>query len=297
MIDLHMHTNNSDGTDTVDELLLNAEKQKLEIISITDHDSIDSYKIMDENKEIRKLFSGKIIVGTELKTHYNGIPIEVLGYGVDYNKLRIHKMNMYDIQTKALAEFKRKGRELGFIFDENINIDMSDPRKKFSSFTFALEIFKYEENKKKLFAMGPKCDEATFYRVHASNKNSVFYSDETEFYISFEETISRIHEAGGLAFLAHPLLYPYENEDKFDEIEKILNKYDLDGLECEYPLFTEEERNRLKQLARKYNKYISGGTDYHAKNKPNINIGTGINNNINIPKDMIDEWLDKVYVI
>lgn len=296
MIDLHMHTLHSDGTDTIEELLKNAENHGLEIISITDHDSVGSYKEL-ENEDIRKLYSGKIIVGAELKTHYNGIPIEVLAYGIDYNTLRIHKMNMYDIQVNALAEFKRKGKELGFIFDENISIDMSDPRRRFASFTFALEIFKYEENKKLLFSMGPECDEATFYRVHASNKHSVFYSDETIYYISFEETIKRIHEAGGLAILAHPLLYPYENEDKFDEIEKILNTYDLDGLECEYPLFSMEDRERLKQLVKKYNKYMSGGTDYHAKNKPTIEIGLGIDKNIHIDKSLIEDWINKVKLI
>ena len=296
MIDLHMHTLHSDGTDTVEELLINAENHGLEIISITDHDSVDSYKII-EDKSVRNLFSGKIIVGTELKTHYNGIPIEVLGYGVDYNTLRIHKMNMQKIQENALKEFKRKGKELGFKFDDNISIDINNPRRRFASFTFALEIFKYEENKKLLFSMGPECDEATFYRVHASNKNSVFYSDETMYYISFEETIKRIHEAGGLAFLAHPLLYPYENNNKFDEIEKILKNYQLDGLECEYPLFNGEEREKLKAICKKYNKYISGGTDYHAKNKPNIEIGKGIDGNIQIEKELIDNWIDKVKLI
>lgn len=296
MIDLHMHTLHSDGTDTVEELLKNAENHGLEIISITDHDSVNSYAEL-ENKDIRNLYSGKIIVGAELKTHYNGIPIEVLAFGVDYKKLRIHKMNMQDIQEKALKEFKRKGKELGFIFDENIEIDMTNPRKKFASFTFALEIFKYEENKKLLFSMGPVCDEATFYREHASNKNSVFYSDETMHYISFEETINRIHEVGGLAFLAHPLLYPYENSDKFDEIDKILENYDLDGLECEYPLFSIEDRERLKQIVKKHNKYMAGGTDYHANNKPNIEIGFGINGNINIDKSLIDDWINKVKLI
>ena len=296
MIDLHMHTLHSDGTDTVEELLINAENHGLEIISITDHDSVDSYKILEDEK-IRKLFSGKIIIGAELKTHYNGIPIEVLGYGVDYKTLRIHKMDLQMIQENALKEFKRKGKELGFKFDDSISIDVINPTRRFASFTFAIEIFKYEENKKLLFSMGPECDEATFYRVHASNKNSVFYSDETMYYISYEETIKRIHAAGGLAFLAHPLLYPYENDNKFDEIEKILKKYELDGLECEYSLFNEKERAEIKSLCRKYNKYISGGTDYHAKNKPNIEIGRGIDGNIQIGKKLIEDWINKVKLI
>ena len=56
-------------------------------------------------------------------------------------------------------------------------------------------------------------------------------------------------------------------------------------------------RNKLKELAKKYNKYTSGGTDYHAKNKPNIELGTGINNNMNLDKTLIEDWLDKVTTI
>lgn len=296
MIDLHMHTKYSDGTDSVEELLVKAEKEKLEIISITDHDSIDAYKDL-EDKNIRNLYSGKIIVGTELKTHYNGIPMEVLGYGIDYKKLRIHKMEIYDIQVKVLEEYKKRAQKLGMIFDENISISKTDSSRKFASFVFAVEILKYEKNKKILFSMGPECDASTFYRVHTSNKNSIFYYDESENYISLEETINRIHEANGIAILAHPLLYPYDNENKIEEIEKMLVNYQFDGLECEYPLFNENERNSLKKLSKKYNKYMSGGTDYHGQNKPNINIGTGIQGNINIPKHFINEWIDKMKII
>ena len=77
MIDLHLYTKHSDGTDSVTELLENVENANLDIISITDHDSVDAYfELEDEN--LRKIFSGKIITGVEMKTHYNGIPIEGL---------------------------------------------------------------------------------------------------------------------------------------------------------------------------------------------------------------------------
>ena len=59
MIDLHLHTNYSDGTDTVKELLVNAENNNLEIISITDHDSIDSYYEI-ENSEIRNYLKERL---------------------------------------------------------------------------------------------------------------------------------------------------------------------------------------------------------------------------------------------
>ena len=59
MIDLHLHTNHSDGSDTVKQLLQNAENKKLEIISITDHNSVGAYYELEENPEIRNIFSGK----------------------------------------------------------------------------------------------------------------------------------------------------------------------------------------------------------------------------------------------
>ena len=62
MIDLHMHTTYSDGSNTVEEVLEKAEKLKLEIISITDHDNCKAYKEL-KNEEIRSKFSGKIIPG------------------------------------------------------------------------------------------------------------------------------------------------------------------------------------------------------------------------------------------
>ena len=291
MIDLHMHTNNSDGTDSTEEILLNAEKNKLNIISITDHDSIEAYYDIEKNN-LRNLYSGKIIVGAELKTHYNKVPIEVLAYGVDYTKLKIKKIEMYDIQVVALEEFKRRGKKLGLKFDDTIQISKTDNMRKFASFTFATEIFKYEENKDIILSIGPECDPVTFYRVHACNKNSVFYYDETEFSDTLDTVIKNIHDAGGFAFLAHPYLYPFEN--KKETVSKMLEEYKFDGLECEYPLFNEEEREELKAIARKYNKYISGGTDYHADTKPTVKMGIGIDNNINIDESLIDSWVDKV---
>lgn len=294
MIDLHMHTNKSDGTDSVEELLEKAEKEQLEIISITDHDSIDAYYDL-ENEKIRNRFSGKIIIGAELKTFYKGVPIEVLAYGIDYKKIKIHKIKMYELQKKILEEYKKIGKKLGLKFDENIFISETDSMKKFASFTFASEILKYEENKNILFSIGPECDAATFYRVHASNKDSIFYYDESRESISLEETLIRIHDAGGIAFLAHPYLYPYKNKEEI--IEEIVKDFEIDGLECEYPLFSKQERDGLKKIATKYNKYMSGGTDYHAKNKPDILIGKGIKGNINITKDLIKLWINKVKTI
>lgn len=60
MIDLHIHTTYSDGTDSVEELLKKAEDKQLEVISITDHDEVGSYFELEKDKKLRNLYSGKI---------------------------------------------------------------------------------------------------------------------------------------------------------------------------------------------------------------------------------------------
>ena len=290
MIDLHTHTNISDGTDTVKELLENANNINLEVLSITDHDTTDAYY---EVIKLRDLFKGIIIPGVELKAYYDGMPLEVLGYGIDHTKININRNAVFDMQVDCLEEFKNIGRSLGLKFDENIQVSKTDSRRKYASFTFAEELLKHKENESILLSIGPMFTQTEFYRVHASNKKSIFYYDESKLGITIEKAIDMIHSAGGLAFLAHPLIYPYE-KDKFEEIEHILKTYNLDGIEVDYPLFTQNDRIKLREIAKKYNKYISGGTDYHANNKPDIKLGTGIENNMTITKEDIKEWLNKV---
>lgn len=292
MIDLHIHTNHSDGTDTVKELLENAEKQKLEVISITDHDSVDAYYELEDKSDLRKIFSGQIIIGAELKTSYKNVSIEILAYGVDYKKLKINKVDTNELQTKNLEFFKTVLDREGFKYNpKELYIDSNNPTKMYAGIVTGKELLKYPENKELIKKFG-EFKQETFFRVHQCNKNSIFYIDESKYYPQIDEVIKTIHEVGGLAFLAHGYIYPFEKLD--DTIEEILKTTDIDGIECEYTLFTEEQMKKAKEFADKYNKFKSGGTDYHAQNKPDTKLGTGINNNIHVSKELISNWIDKV---
>ncbi|MCI8276689.1 MAG: PHP domain-containing protein [Clostridia bacterium] len=292
MIDLHLHTNHSDGTDSVEELLRNAENKKLDLISITDHDQVGAYYELENNSNLRSLYNGKIVVGSELKTCYDRVPIEILAYGIDYKKIRIHEIDMQKMQEEIMEKLKSVARSLGLKFDEkNTYIDRKDSMKQFAAFTLGTELLKHEENKEIIKQIG-EFEPTTFFRVHQSNLDSPFYADETFASIDINELIYRIHEAGGLAFLAHGFIYPFK--DRVKTIEEILSKTEIDGMECIYPLFSEEERKIAFDLCKKYNKYMSGGSDYHAKNKPNVEMGTGIDNNISIDLELVKDWIDKV---
>lgn len=81
MIDIHMHTIYSDGDKTVEELLKLCEARKLEYISITDHDTCKQYE--DEAFKNNKIFTGKIIKGSELHASFQNKSIEILAYNID----------------------------------------------------------------------------------------------------------------------------------------------------------------------------------------------------------------------
>ena len=82
MVDLHMHTMHSDGTWSTKRLLEEAEKAKLDYISITDHNSVEAYKDI-ENIDISNIYTGKIITGCEFSCIFNDRRIELLGYNID----------------------------------------------------------------------------------------------------------------------------------------------------------------------------------------------------------------------
>lgn len=83
MMDIHMHTIYSDGDKTVEEVLKMCEKRRLEYISITDHDTCKQYD--DEALKYNKIFSGKIIKGSELHAVFQNKNIEILAYNINPN--------------------------------------------------------------------------------------------------------------------------------------------------------------------------------------------------------------------
>lgn len=291
MIDLHLHTNHSDGTDSVKELLENAERQKMEVISITDHDSVGAYFELEANPEIRNKFSGEIIIGSEIKAIYDDYNIEILAYGIDYKKISIKKEDKMQVQNDILKHFIKVAKSFGIKLDENIKVDITDPNKVYACWVFCDEVLKYKENEEILKKIG-QVNRINFYRAHEGNKHSPFYYNTSKYFDDCQTLINKIHEAGGLAFLAHGLIYQFD--DTKYTIEKMLKETDIDGLECIYPLFNEDEKEFMINLCKKYNKFMSGGSDYHAKNKPTTFIGTGINNNMLVKKDLISDWIDKV---
>ncbi|MBO5138298.1 MAG: PHP domain-containing protein [Bacilli bacterium] len=288
MIDIHSHTKCSDGSSSVEELLGEAQKIGLSLLSITDHNTIQAHFEL-ENPNIRDKFKGKIISGIEITTTYKGEIIEVLGYGFDLKTMQqFLNDNVLTFEEKQLKEYeliKNRYKDIGVIFDEN-NIQFN-PKIESSRSAFAIEIKKYPKNYKFFLNQELINTDSGFTRNEVYNPRSLLYVDESSLFPSLDFAIEMIHNSGGLAFLAHPFAY---SSNIAKELFNIIENYKLDGLECFYTTFTRKQSDYLVNVCKDRGMYMSGGSDFHGTRKINHNLGTG-QGNLHIDESVVDNWI------
>ena len=291
MIDLHIHTLNSDGSETVEEVLRRAEEQKLSYISITDHESVNGhYQLRKIN--VKDYYSGKIIPGVELKNYYKDRVIDMLAYNIDIDKFNEYLDREYKNKThrileeKNLRHFYKQAKEYGLVLDPIESLKW-DKDRDWGSVVFYNELKKHPENEAKV----PKDlweDFFNFKKDYVYNRNNLFFLDKKDDYPSPAQTVEEVHKAGGVAFLAHVHEYKWV-DDKIEYIKQFIKDSNVDGIECYYSKFTNEQTKELLEFCKENNLYTSGGTDFHGKRKPDIQIGVG-RGNLQIPDEIIRDW-------
>ena len=290
MIDLHMHTTYSDGTESCTTVLKKCQEKNLSYISITDHNTALAYEEL-ERLDVKSLFTGKIIPGIELNTKALNIPIEILGYGIDYKKMNKLVKDVYiPAEERNKIEVKRlydKCIEAGIILDKNC-LDNYKP-EMFASVFFHNEITKHEENKE-LLSQEAWDSSKIFYRQYMSDPKTKLYVEMDDFVPDFETASNLVRQAGGLVFIPHIFEYKKNAEPI---LNYILDNFNIDGIECYYTTFTQEQHDRLMKLCNERNLFISGGSDFHGKIKPDVDIGVGFGN-MQIPDSIIDSWKNNV---
>lgn len=289
MIDLHMHTNYSDGDKTVEDVLKMCEEKNLKYISITDHDTCKQYE--DKALKENKIFSGKIIKGSELHAVFNDKNIEILAYNIDLTIISKWCEKYYsEDKLKAQQQICRKRLfeicdKKGLAYDEN---KIRKPKKvsEYVERPIYEELITHKENYKILGEFAESY--SIFFRKGLSNPESSYYMNYNEFRPKYKEVIDIIHKAGGKAFLAHPFEYKFENT--IDFINDLRKEAELDGIECFHPsAIVDNNIELLVEYARKHNLYISGGSDFHGDKKPDRPIGV-----LNISQKMVEDWIDKI---
>ena len=288
MIDLHMHTTYSDGDKSVTEILKMCENKKLEYISITDHDTCKQYD--DETLKNNNIFSGKIIIGSELHAVFQKKNIEILAYNINpniinewcekyYSEEKLRKQQ--DICRQRLLDICSKH---GLVYDES---KIRKPKKvsEYVERPIYEEVMTHKENYKILGEFTESF--GIFFRKGLANPESSYFMNHIEFRPPYKEVIDIIHKAGGKAFLAHP--FEYRFKDTIEFINDLRKEKEIDGIECFHPSANQEQRNILVDYAKNNDLYMSGGSDYHGTPKPDIEIGVG-RGDLSISKEILN-WL------
>jgi len=290
MIDLHMHSLHSDGTENCVSILKKCKEKNLDYISITDHNSVNAY-FEFENLDISNYFSGKIIPGIELNTKILNVPIEILGYGIDYTKMAGLLEKIYiPSEQRNLIEAQRlydKCIKYGIKLDEDCLKRFS--ANQFASGFFHKEITKHPENRSLISNEAWEAGKV-LYRQYMSDPKAPLYVEMDDFVPDFETVSNLVKQCDGLIFIPH--IYEYKT-NAIPILNYILEHHSIDGIECYYTTFSDEQHSEILQIANQHNLLISGGSDFHGTRRPGVDIGNGFGN-LQIPTDIILNWVSKI---
>lgn len=271
-IDLHVHSTESDGTFTPEELVIEAKKSGLSAFALTDHDTVNGVAAA---REAAKNTDIELVSGVELSTEYKGKEVHMVGLFVD-------ETNPALLNHLAIFRQKRDGRN--------------------EAMCALLRKEGFDITEEAMHEMFP--DAAVLTRAHVANfllNKGYIPSISVAFekyigdgcrcqvpreMITPQEGIELIHNAGGVAVLAHPILYKM-SDDRLRELFTDCKNTGLEGVEAIYSTYQPGDERYIRKLAAEYDLKISGGSDFHGTNKPKIKLGTGMGNMF-VPYELLD---------
>lgn len=285
--DLHIHTKYSDGKLSVKDTIDIAFKRNIKMISITDHDSISGVK---EAIDYSKTLNINCISGIELSCRNDNsvldfprdISIHLLAYNIDYNCIELikHLQKYHETRKNIIIDLINKLIENDFdIKYDDIHIIAGKQMRVQDVINHINSCLLCKEKKEK------------YISIALSYYEKLFYQDN-----SLEFAIRLIKRSGGLAVLAHAFFSYRDYDIELNSYQDILHLLDylcdigIDGIEAFYPKYTIEQSEFLQKEAKRRNKFITAGSDFHGTpqrkqmidyNIESINETTNIFNKIN----------------
>jgi predicted metal-dependent phosphoesterase TrpH len=279
VIDLHTHTNESDGTCTPLELVDRALAIGLEALAITDHDTFAGY---DRAAGPARASGLDLICAIELSARWEGQgsmgrTVHLLGYF-------LHQPPRAEFRT-WLGELQAARRE------RNVRLIA-----KLQSLGVGIELGEVERIGRTLTGR-PHFARVLIQKGYAANWEDAFRNYLDESAPSFVEReapdvptgIQRIISGGGQAVLAHPVRLGMRDPASEESFIDNLGDAGLKGIEVYHSDHSESDQARYREIARKLALAVTGGSDFHGDIKPGVALGSGVGGSLNIPKSVLDE--------
>ncbi|HZV34920.1 MAG TPA: PHP domain-containing protein [Verrucomicrobiae bacterium] len=251
--DLHLHTNFSDGTYTPEELAVHAKRCELSAVALTDHDTVEGCARM----AIACKEAGiEFISGTELTAEINGIELHLLGYCIELENPNLLKevSHFQTVRQNRIREMVARLNRLDIPLQADAVFAIANCRSPGRPHVARALV---------QAGLCSSLDEA-FERYLKINRPAWVPKSK----ISALRAIELIHEAGGVAVMAHPGL------NRTDDIIPEMVEGGLDGLECFHSKHSTATSQHYLQLADEHHLLVTGGSDCHGMNKGRPLIGT-----------------------
>lgn len=277
-IDLHVHSNKSDGSLRPQELVDLAIAKGLSAFALTDHDTVDgvadavAYALELKQSGFRNV--PEVIPGIELSTEYMGKDVHIVGLYID------HASESFRTALKGFTEARveRNRKMCSLIAEDGVDISYEKLAAEFPDSVLT----------------------RAHYAVYLVNHGfclskedafAKYLGDHTRYFVPREKitpemAVELILGAGGVPVLAHPILYHF-SDACLEELVVRLKAAGLVGIEAIYCTYSQAEERQIRTLASKYGLCLSGGSDYHGAAKPGLEMGTGYGK-LFIPEDLLD---------
>jgi predicted metal-dependent phosphoesterase TrpH len=239
-VDLHTHSNVSDGGLSPQALITLAREQGVEMISVTDHDTVDAYHDLPE-------FSGiRVLAGVELSSHWSGVGIHVIGLGIDNRATPL----LQGLERQHQARLERAGQIARRLRAKGLSINDPDPSIGWIGRPwFAQQLVDTEQVR----------DLRSAYKKYLGPGRA---GDVKSLWAPLEQVIGWIIQSGGLAVLAHPSRYRLTNT-KLGRLLDDFQVYGGVGIEVVCGHQNPQRSEYLASICNKRGMLASVGSDFH----------------------------------
>jgi len=272
LIDLHSHTNESDGTCSPAELVREAVGAGVHVLGVTDHDTFAGY---DQALAVAAQAGVELVCGIELSTKLHGHSVHLLGYflGQAGGKPGLTAFREWVLDLQA-ARRERNVRLVARLRELGFDVTLAEAEARGRGMTGR-----------------PHFAQILVEKGYVANLRQAFddYLDESaKGYVyrrepQFGEGVEHIRQAGGIASLAHPVRVKGDVPALMPE----LYGAGLNAIEAYHSDHGPRETELYLELAKKYGLLVTGGSDFHGAIKPGVMLGTGYGGNLHIPDDLL----------
>ncbi|HEY3135653.1 MAG TPA: PHP domain-containing protein [Blastocatellia bacterium] len=272
VIDLHTHTTYSDGSASPEHLMELARAKGARAVAITDHDTVAAFQ---EARAAADRFGIEFVCGIEISAEYSPGTMHILGYCIDDASKAL---------TEKLDELKRAREErnpqiAGRLRALGVDVDYDEVVRVAGN-----EVVGRPHFARVMVEKGYAASIRDAFDKYLKKGAAAYVEKER---LSPADSIALIHNAGGVAVLAHPYQLNLSSAEELEGLIAELVEGGLDGIEALYSRHSPAQRASYVEIAERHGLLVTGGSDYHGSYKPDISIVDGLGD-LEIPYGLLE---------